>query len=74
LGSRGAGDVDVVLDREGDAVERREVATGGDHAVGRFGGFEGLLPQDDRDGVDRGVHRLDPPEVGLDDFQAGRFS
>ena len=36
-----------------------------------FAASSGLLAQDDRDGVDRGVHRLDPPQVGLDDFLTG---
>jgi hypothetical protein len=58
---------------EGDAVERRWFSATGDDTVGYLRGFEGLLAQDNCDGVDRGVHGLDPPEVGLDDFLTGRL-
>ena len=51
----------------------RQFSATGDYTVGRLRGFEGLLAQDDCDGVDRGVHGLDPPEVGLDDFLTGRL-
>ena len=49
-------------------MEPREVTAGGDRAVSCFGRFEGLLAEDDCDGVDGGVHGLDPPKMGLDDF------
>src|SRR5207248_3592963 len=45
----------------------------GDRTVSCLRGFEGLLAQHPRDGVDRGVHGFDPPEVGLDDFLTGRL-
>ena len=73
LRGRRPGEVDVPFDREGDAVERREITASGDRTVSRLRGFEGLLGQHDRDGVDRGVHGLDAPEVGLDDFLTGNL-
>ena len=71
LRRRRAGDVDVLLDGEGHAVERRQVSASGDRTVGRLGRFQRLLGQDDDNGVDRRVDRLDPPQVGLDDFLTG---
>jgi hypothetical protein len=43
---RRAGEVDVRLDREGDAVEPRQVCTTGDRTVSRLGRFQRLLTQD----------------------------
>src|SRR5918995_4732700 len=44
---------------------------GDDRTVGCLRGLEGMLAEDDRDRVDGGVHGLDPPQVGLDDFLTG---
>src|SRR6185312_1012651 len=38
--------------------------------VGRVGGREGLLGQEADDGVELGVDRFDPVQVGLDDLTA----
>jgi hypothetical protein len=73
LRGRGTGEIDVPFDREGDAVERWEIIATGDHTVSCFCGLKRLLAQRDRDGVDGGVHGLDPPEVGLDDFLTGHL-
>jgi hypothetical protein len=54
-------------------VERRQVIAGGDRPVGRLGRLQRLLAEDDDHGVDRRVHRLDPPQVGRDDLHAGRL-
>jgi hypothetical protein len=43
LRGRRSGEVDVLLDRERDAVKRREIATTDNCTVSGFGGFEGLL-------------------------------
>jgi hypothetical protein len=43
---RRTGEVDVRLDRERDAVERRQVCTTGDRTVSRLGRFQRLLTQD----------------------------
>ena len=67
------GEVDVLFDGERDAVERRQLTATCDRPVGCLRGFESLLAENDRDGVDRGVHGLDPPQVGLDDFLTGRL-
>jgi hypothetical protein len=42
-----------------------------ERTVSCLGGFQSLFAQEDRDGVDDGVHRLDPPEVSLDHFSTG---
>ena len=54
-------------------METRQAGTSGNGVVGRLGRLEGLLAQHDDDSVDRGVHGLDPPEVGLHDLGAGRL-
>jgi hypothetical protein len=54
-------------------MEGWQVTTYGCHAVSSFRGFKSLVSQDDRDGVDQGVDRLDAPEMCLDDFLTGNL-
>ena len=55
-------------------MERRQITATCDRSVGCLGGFESLLAENGGDGVDRGVHGLDPPQMGLDDLLTGRLS
>jgi hypothetical protein len=43
-------------------------------ALGRLGRLESPLAQHDDGGVDRGIHGLDPPEVGLHDLGASLWA
>jgi hypothetical protein len=65
-----AGQVDVLLDRARDAVQRAELGIVRHGPVGRVGGREGLLGQETDDGVELGVDCFDPVQVGLDDLTA----
>ena len=68
LGGRRAGQVDVLLDREGHAVERPERLAGGHGRVGRCRTGAGLVGQHAHDGVQRAVHLVDARQVGFDDL------
>jgi hypothetical protein len=68
LRGRCPGEVDVFLDGERDAVERRELAAGDGDPVGLAGGLEHLLVKADHDRVDGGVHGLYPAQVRFDDL------
>jgi hypothetical protein len=67
---RGARQVDVLLDRERDAVQRAESGAVRHRPVGRVGGREGLVWQEADDGVEGRVDRLDPVQVRLDHLAA----
>ena len=51
-------------------MQRRQLTATGHRPVSRPRRLKRLLAQDNRDGVDRWVHRLDPPQMGLDDGRA----
>ena len=63
---RGPGDLDVLLDGAGHAVERPERLAARERLVGAAGGSERLLGEHDGDGVEARVDRLDACEVRLD--------
>ncbi len=71
VGGRRTDEVDVLLDGEWDAVQRRDGLPAGEPAVGSLRGFDGLFGEHDRDGVDGGVDGLDPSQVRLNDFFTG---
>jgi len=70
LRGRGARYVDVLLDRDRDAMQRAEAGAVRHRPVGRLGGREGLVRQQADDGVERGVDRRDAVQVCLDDLAA----
>ena len=71
-GRRGrAGDVDVLLDRERDAVQRAAAPV---RRVGRVGGRARLVGQHDDDRVQVAVHRLDALQVRVDDLARGHLA
>jgi hypothetical protein len=67
----GARQVDVLLDRARDAVQRAEAGAVRHRPVGRVGGREGLVRQEADDGVEVRVDRLDAVQVRLDHLAAG---
>jgi hypothetical protein len=68
-----SGDVEAVLDRHGDAVQRSGVVAAGDRIVGD-GRFpqRGLAPKL-HDGVQRGVNGFDPREQHLGQLARGEL-
>ena len=70
LRGRGARQVDVLLDRERDAVQRAEPGAVRHRPVGRVGGREGLVRQETDERVEVRVDRLDPVQVRLRDLAA----
>jgi len=60
LRGRGARQVDVLLDRDRDAMQRAEPGAVRHRAVGQVGSGEGLVRQEADDGVEVRVDRLDP--------------
>jgi len=70
LRGRGASHVDVLLDRERDAMQGAQPGTVCRQPVGLIGGREGLLGQTPDDRIDVRVDRLDPVQVSLDHLSA----
>ena len=66
----GARQVDVLLDRARDAMQRAEAGTVRHRPVGRVRGREGLIRQEADDGVEVRIDRHDPVQVGLDNLAA----
>jgi hypothetical protein len=58
-------DVDVLFDRDGDAMQRSESGACGHGLVGGFRGVEGLVPEHHREGVDVRVHYVNAIKMGL---------
>ena len=63
-----AGDIEDVLDREGDTMERPAALAPSQRRIGRTGLSAGALIDALHDGVDRGVDLVDPLQVGGDDL------
>jgi hypothetical protein len=63
LSRRRAGDVDVLLDRHRDAVERSHFASASERSIRFVRGRERFLGKDPGDGVEFAVHRLDAVEM-----------
>jgi hypothetical protein len=68
LGRRGAGVVDVFLDRERHSVEGTDRFTPRDRGVGGVGSCQRLVVQRHRDRVDRGIDGFDARKMRLDDL------
>ena len=71
---RAARDVDVLLDRDGHAVERATRLPRRDRAVGCIGLRTRRLREHFDDRVHAAVHRVDAVEMGVDDFSARRLA
>jgi hypothetical protein len=67
-GGDDAGDVEDVLDRERDAVERPAALAPRQRGIGRIRLRAGALVDALHDGVDRGVDLVDPLQIGGDDL------
>ena len=67
---RHAGDVDDVLDRDRDPVERSAVPTRAKLAVEALGLGAGLLAGDVNERIEAGAESIDAPETGVDEFAA----
>jgi len=74
LGSGGARQVDVLLDRARDAVQRAKAGAVRHRPVGRVRGREGLVWEEADDGVELRVDRLDAIQVRLDNLAAVDFA
>ena len=71
-GRRAAGDVDIVLDGERDAVQRPQRFTGSGLAIRLDRIAARLFGENLHDRVDGRVDRLDPTKVCFDDLDAGK--
>ena len=67
---RRAGQIDVLLDGEGDAVQRSQRVFGGDLAIRLVGALARLLRQNLDDGVEFRIDGRDPSEMRLDNLVA----